>query len=219
MIRNKYILITVWNVFVMGVGTTDIPILCSPMYMYNNVHCYTSSIHVCKVHMYMYIVYSCMCGAYMYVWLKTLVHNILVDRSATVGSVDLMDNVTALCSVRCTLYNHCSCRNCNHVFTCILIQTCYLHVHVATSSNCTWLCVSPCLSCICHILVHIYVQCTCVHLHKHCMYMCTCTYTLASVPGLPRSRTRIYLSACGTWIVAQERGRPGLKYHVRVGSG
>ena len=24
---------------------------------------------------------------------------------------------------------------------------------------------------------------------------------------------------CGTRIVAQERGRPGLKYHVRVGSG
>ena len=42
---------------------------------------------------------------------------------------------------------------------------------------------------------------------------------IASVPGLPRSHMRIYLSACGTRIVAQERGRPGLKYHVRVGSG
>ena len=42
---------------------------------------------------------------------------------------------------------------------------------------------------------------------------------LASVPGLPRSHMRIYLSACGTRTVAQERGRTGLKYHVRVGSG
>ena len=45
------------------------------------------------------------------------------------------------------------------------------------------------------------------------------TAVIASVPGLPRSHMRIYLSACGTRIVAQERGRPGLKYHVRVGSG
>ena len=30
----------------------------------------------------------------------------------------------------------------------------------------------------------------------------------SSVPGLPRSRTRIYLSACGTRIVGQERGPP-----------
>ena len=33
---------------------------------------------------------------------------------------------------------------------------------------------------------------------------------VASVPGLPRSHMRIYLSACSTRIVAQERGRPGL---------
>ena len=45
-------------------------------------------------------------------------------------------------------------------------------------------------------------------------------WIVASVPGLPRSRMRIiYLSACGTRIVGQERGRPGIKYHVRVGPG
>ena len=44
---------------------------------------------------------------------------------------------------------------------------------------------------------------------------------LASVPGLPCSRMHIYMnvSACGTRMVGQERGRPGIKYHVRLGSG
>ena len=41
-----------------------------------------------------------------------------------------------------------------------------------------------------------------------------CTSSLASVPGLPRSRMHIYLSACGTQIVSQERGRPRIRLQL-----
>ena len=54
----------------------------------------------------------------------------------------------------------------------------------------------------------IHTLCTCIYIwYVVCtyMYMCMCTCTLASVPGLPP----IYLSACGTWIVAY-KNREGL---------
>ena len=48
-------------------------------------------------------------------------------------------------------------------------------------------------------------------------------YNSESMQSLPSLGSRpspfTHASACGTRIVAQEWGRPGLKYHVRVGSG